>query len=46
MVVSTFITPILKSLVVSVIWLVLIGVIYSQIAPIFALNRNFEEASH
>ena len=50
MVVSTFITPILKSLVVSVIWLVLIGVIYSQITPFFALNRNFflanEEASH
>ena len=34
-----FITPILKSLVVPVIWLVLIGAIYSRIAPFFALNR-------
>ena len=39
--VSPFITPILKSLVVLVIWLALIGVIYSWIAPIFALNRIF-----
>ena len=34
-----FITPILKSLVVPVIWLALIGAIYSRIAPFFALNR-------
>ena len=34
-----FITPILKSLVVPVIWLALIDAIYSQIAPFFALNR-------
>ena len=39
--VSPFITPILKSLVVLVIWLALIGVIYSWITPIFALNRIF-----
>ena len=32
------ITPILKSLVVPVIWLALIGAIYSRIAPFFALN--------
>ena len=31
--------PILKSLVVPVIWLALIGAIYSRIAPFFALNR-------
>ena len=31
-----FITPILKSLVVPVIWLALIDAIYSQIAPFFA----------
>ena len=36
-----FITPILKSLVVPVIWLALIGAIYSQIAPFFALNCTF-----
>ena len=36
-----FITPILKSLVVPVIWLALIDVIYSRIAPFFALNRIF-----
>ena len=36
-----FITPILKSLVVPVIWLALIGAIYSRIAPFFALNRIF-----
>ena len=35
----TFIIPILKSLVVPVIWLALIGAIYSRIAPFFALNR-------
>ena len=34
-----FITPILKSLVVPVIWFALIGAIYSRIAPFFALNR-------
>ena len=34
-----FITPILKSLVVPVIWLALIGAIYSRIAPFFALSR-------
>ena len=31
--------PILKSLVVPVIWLALIGAIYSWIASFFALNR-------
>ena len=36
--VFAFITPILKSLVVPVIWLALIDAIYSQIAPFFALN--------
>ena len=35
------ITSILKSPVVPVIWLALIGAIYSQIAPFFALNRIF-----
>ena len=40
-VVSSFITPSLKSLVVPVIWLALIGAIYSRIAPFFALNRIF-----
>ena len=39
------ITPILKSLVVPVIWLVLIGAIYSQIAPFFALNCIFFPAN-
>ena len=34
-----FITPILKSLVVPVIWLALIGAIYSRIASFFAFNR-------
>ena len=34
-----FIKSILKSLVVSVIWLAKIGAIYSQIAPFFALNH-------
>ena len=38
---SAFITPILKSLVVPVIWLALIGAIYSRIAPFFALNLIF-----
>ena len=37
----TFITPILKSLVVPVIRLALTGAIYSRIAPFFALNRIF-----
>ena len=37
--ISYFITPNLKSLVVPVIWLALIGAIYSRIAPFFALNR-------
>ena len=36
--ITDFITPILKSLVVPVIWLALIGAIYSQITPFFALN--------
>ena len=36
-----FITPVLKALVVPVIWLALIGAIYSRIAPFFALNRIF-----
>ena len=36
--INPFITPILKSLVVPVIWLTLIGAIYSWIAPFFALN--------
>ena len=44
-----FITPILKSLIVLVIWLALIGAIYSRIAPFFVLNHIFfpanEEAS-
>ena len=40
-----FITPIFKSLVVSVIWLALIGAIYSQIAPFFALNCTFFAAN-
>ena len=40
-----FITPILKSLVVPVIWLVLIDAIYSRIAPFFALNRIFFPAN-
>ena len=33
------ITFILESLVVPPIWVALIGVIYSRIAPFFALNR-------
>ena len=43
--VSVFITPILKSLVIPVIWLALIGTIYSRIAPSFALNRIFFPAN-
>ena len=39
------ITPILKSLVVPVIWLALISAIYSRIAPFFALNRIFFPAN-
>ena len=41
----SFITPILKSLVVPVIWLALIGAIYSWIAPFFALYRIFFPAN-
>ena len=40
-----FITPILKSLVVPVICLALIGAIYSRIALFFALNRIFSPAN-
>ena len=40
---SAFITPILKSLVVPVIWLALIGAIYSRIAPFFALIASFSQ---
>ena len=43
--VTCFITPILKSLVVPVIWLALIGAIYSQIAPFFVLNHIFFPAN-
>ena len=32
-------------MVVPVIWLALIGVIYSQIAPFFALNHIFSPAN-
>ena len=39
------ITPILKSLVVPVIWLAPIGAIYSRIAPFFALNHIFLPAN-
>ena len=39
------IIPILKSLVVPVIWLALIGAIYSWIAPFFALNLIFFPAN-
>ena len=42
---NVFFTPILKPLVVPVIWLALIGAIYSKIAPIFALNRIFFPAN-
>ena len=40
-----FITPILKSLLVPLIWLALIVAIYSWIAPFFALNHIFFPAS-
>ena len=40
-----FITPILKSLVVPVIWLALTGAIYSRITPFSALNRIFFPAN-
>ena len=40
-----FITPILKSLLVPVMWLALIVAIYSWIAPFFALNHIFFPAS-
>ena len=43
--ITVFITPILKSLVVPVIWLALIGVIYSWIPPFFALNCIFFPAN-
>ena len=39
------ITSILKSLVIFAIWLALNGVIYSQIAPFFALNPIFFQAN-
>ena len=39
------ITLTLKSLVVSVIWLALIGAIYSRVAPFFALNCIFFPAN-
>ena len=39
--ITLFITSILKSMVILAIRLVLIGVIRSQIAPFFALNRIF-----
>ena len=42
---SVYITAISKSLVVPVIWLALIDAIYSQMAPIFALNRIFFPAN-
>ena len=43
--VTIFVTPILKSLVVPAIWLALFGAIYSRIAPFFALNRIFFPAN-
>ena len=43
--ISVFITPILKSLVVPVIWLALIDAIYSRIAPFVALSRIFFPAN-
>ena len=43
--ISFFIKSILKSLVILGIWLTLGGVIYSQIAPFFALNRIFFSAN-
>ena len=39
--ITLFITPILKSLMVPVIWLALTDVIYSRIALFFALNQIF-----
>ena len=42
---SSFITPIWKSLVVPVIWLARIGATYSRIAQFFALNRIFFPAN-
>ena len=42
---SVYITPILKSLVVPVIWLALIDAIYPWIAPFFALNCIFFPAN-
>ena len=39
------ITPILKSLVVPIIWMTLVGAIYSRIAPFSALNRIFSPAN-
>ena len=42
---SQFYYTILKSLVVLVIWLAVIGAIYSRIAPFFALNRIFFPAN-
>ena len=43
--ISGFITPILKSLVVPVIWLALIGAINSWITPFFVLNHIFFPAN-
>ena len=43
--VTIFVTPILKSLVVPAISLALFGAIYSLIAPFFALNRIFFPAN-
>ena len=43
--ISYIITPILKSLVVPVIWLALVNAIYSRIAPFFALNRIFSRVN-
>ena len=43
--ISGFITPILKSLVVPVIWLALIGAIYSSITQFFVLNHIFFPAN-
>ena len=39
------ITPILKSLVVPIIWMTLVGAIYSRIAPFSALNCIFSPAN-
>ena len=43
--ITLFITPILKSLMVPVICLALTDVIYSRIAPFFALNQFFFPAN-